>query len=186
MMTFVGPALAQHGTVSVLIQTELGDIQVDVDTIKAPLTARNFLRYVDAGFYGGGEFHRTVKLDNQPNNKVLIEVIQGGINPKNEQQSFPPLELERTSVTGLLHKNGTISMARGAPNSATSDFFLCIGDQPSLDFGGKRNPDGQGFAAFGQVTKGMEIVKKIQASPAVGQKLVPPIKILAGYRIPAK
>lgn len=186
VLTIVVPARAQQGMATVLIQTQLGDIQVEVDTIKAPLTARNFLRYVDAGFYSGGEFHRTVKLDNQPNNKVLIEVVQAGINPKYEQQSFPPLELERTSVTGLLHKNGTISMARGAPHSATSDFFICIGDQPSLDFGGMRNPDEQGFAAFGQIRKGMEIVKKIQTSPAEGQKLMPPIKIHAAFGVPAK
>jgi peptidyl-prolyl cis-trans isomerase A (cyclophilin A) len=180
------PARGQQRTVSVLIQTQLGDMQVEVDTLKAPLTARNFLRYVDAGFYNGGQFHRTVKLDNQPHSKILIEVIQAGINPENEQRSFPPLGLERTNVTGLLHKNGTISMARGEPNTATSDFFICIGDQPSLDFGGRRNPDRQGFAAFGQVTNGLEVAGKIQASPAEGQKLMPPIKIHAAFRVAAK
>lgn len=165
-------------TITVLIDTELGNIEVDLYTKKAPIAVQNFLKYVDGGFYNGGLFHRTVKLDNQPDKKILIEVIQAGINPEKEKKSFPPIQLERTNKTGLRHKNGTISMARDTPNSATSDFFICIGDQPSLDYGGKRNPDGQGFAAFGKVVKGMNVVKKIQMSPAEGQKLTPPVKIL--------
>jgi peptidyl-prolyl cis-trans isomerase A (cyclophilin A) len=87
-------------------------------------------------------------------------------------------------MTGIRHLDGAISMARGRPDTATSDFFLCIGDQPSLDFGGLRNPDGQGFAAFGRVTKGMDIVRKIQTLPADDkQKLTPPVKILKISRI---
>jgi peptidyl-prolyl cis-trans isomerase A (cyclophilin A) len=162
----------------ILIRTEVGDIEVRVDPVRAPMTTANFLKYVKGGFYDGGRFHRTVKMDNQPNNKVLIEVIQGGINPEKRDGAFPPIELERTHVTGLAHRDGTISMARGGPDTATSDFFICIGDQPSLDFGGKRNPDGQGFAAFGRVVRGMEVVKKIQAAPAEEQRLKPPVKIL--------
>ena len=91
---------------------------------------------------------------------------------------FPPIALERTSAIGLLHRDGTLSMARNEPDTATSDFFICIGDQPSLDFGGKRNPDGQGFAAFGRVVKGMDVVRKIQAAPAQEQTLTPPVRIL--------
>jgi peptidyl-prolyl cis-trans isomerase A (cyclophilin A) len=165
-------------TVHVLIQTLKGDIEVAIDTRNAPLTAANFLKYVDAKFYDGGLFHRAVKRNNQPKDKVRIEVIQAGINPKKEKDSFPAIRLERTNKTGLTHMNGTISMARDGPNTATSDFFICIGDQPSLDFGGKRNVDGQGFAAFGRVVKGMDVVKKIQAAPATGQTLAPPVKIL--------
>lgn len=138
----------------------------------------NFLRYVDAGRYTGGRFHRTVTPANQPDKKVKIEVIQAGVNPKLASKDFPPIPLERTSVTGLRHLDGTVSMARDTPDSATSDFFLCIGNQPELDYGGKRNPDGQGFAAFGRVTKGMDVVRKIQHSPANGQSLTPPIRIL--------
>ena len=162
-------------TISVVIVTEVGDIHVDLYARKAPTTVRNFLKYVDGGFYKGGVFHRTVKFDNQPGKTVLIEVIQGGINPDRQEEGFPPIKLERTNKTGLRHKNGTISMARNAPNTATSDFFICIGDQPELDFEGKRNPDGQGFAAFGRVVKGMEVVSKIQMAPSAGQKLTPPI-----------
>src|ERR1041385_6145469 len=167
-------------TVRGLIQTELGEIEAEIDTVHAPISAANFLKYVDGGHYDGGRFHRTVKLnpDNQPNNKIKIEVIQAGINPERRRESFPPIPLERTNKTGLTRKHGTLSMARNGPDTATSDFSICIGDQPELDFGGQRNPDGQGFAAFGQVVKGMDVVKKIQAAPAEGQSLRPPIKIL--------
>lgn len=162
----------------VVIETESGQIEVEVDTRRAPVTAANFLRYVEGRFYDGGMFHRTVKPDNQPQNRVKIEVIQAAINPARANTGHPPIKLERTSQTGLSHKKGTISMARDGPDSATSDFFVCIGGQPSLDFRGGRNPDGQGFAAFGRVVRGMDVVRKIQAAPADGQKLTPPIKIL--------
>ena len=164
--------------VRVLFHTELGDIVMELDAAHAPITTANFLKYVNAGMYNGGEFHRTVTLENQPQNNVKIQVIQGGIPADREKDAFAPIALERTSQTGLKHKDGTISMARDIPDSAISDFFICIGDQPELDFGGKRNPDGQGFAAFGKVIRGMDIVRKIQSSSAEGQKLTPPIKIL--------
>lgn len=160
----------------VVIQTELGDIEVEIDSIHAPVTSANFLRYVDLGFYRFGRFHRTVRADNQPNDKVKITVVQAGLDPY-RVKDFPPIPLERTKDTGLGHKDGTISMARDGPNTATSDFFICIGDQPALDYGGKRNPDGQGFAAFGRVVLGMDVARKINQSPAEGQKLEPPIGI---------
>jgi peptidyl-prolyl cis-trans isomerase A (cyclophilin A) len=168
--------------VHVLLRTELGDIEVEVDTLHAPITAENFLKNVDRGFYDGGTFYRTVTMQNQPQNKVKIEVIQGG-NPPREKEDLAPIPLERTSQTGLKHADGTISMARDQPDSATSEFFICINDQPELDYGGKRNPDGQGFAAFGRVVKGMDVVRKIQAAPAEGQTLKPPIKILSARRV---
>ena len=106
-------------TERVRVQTELGDIVVEVDAAKAPVTAANFLRYVDGGHYDGGTWHRTVKMDNQPESTIKIEVIQAGVNPDKAKSGFPAIALERTSVTGLLHKDGVISMARGAPDSAT-------------------------------------------------------------------
>jgi len=167
----------------VVVQTELGDIEIEVDTAHAPGTAANFLKYVDARHYDGGTWHRTVKMDNQPDNQIKIEVIQAGVNPDRAKDGFPPIPLERTNKTGLLHKDGAVSMARGAADSATSGFFICINDQPSLDFGGMRNPDGQGFAAFGRVVRGMDVVRRIQQSPNTdAQKLTPPIKILAVIR----
>ena len=174
----IGDASDKPAAVHVLIQTEKGDIEVELKAAQAPASVANFLRYVDGKYYDGGRFHRTVTPDNQPDNKVKIEVIQAGIDPDKTKKEFAPIKLERTRDTKLLHKGGTISMARDGPDTATSDFFICIGDQPELDFGGKRNPDGQGFAAFGRVTKGMDVVKKIQAAAADGQTLSPPIKIL--------
>jgi peptidyl-prolyl cis-trans isomerase A (cyclophilin A) len=171
--------------VRVMVRTELGDILLEVETKRAPNTAANFLRYVDAGHYDGGTFHRTVKMDNQPDSPVKIEVIQAGVSADRAKAGFPPIPIERTSVTGLRHTNGAISMARGQPDSATSGWFICINDQASLDFGGARNPDGQGFAAFGRVVQGMDVVRKIQQAPnADAQRLTPPIKILKAARVP--
>jgi peptidyl-prolyl cis-trans isomerase A (cyclophilin A) len=164
--------------VVVVLTTDLGNIEVQLDNDRAPITTANFVKHVSGGFYDGGGFHRTVTDSNQPNNKVKITVIQAGPNPRGERTGESPIKLERTSMTGLRHRDGTISMARDTPDSATLDFFICIGDQPELDFGGKRNPDGQGFAAFGKVISGMDVVRRINASKAEGQKLTPPIKIL--------
>jgi peptidyl-prolyl cis-trans isomerase A (cyclophilin A) len=175
--------LAVQAPVRVLIVTELGEIEVEVDAVRAPMTSANFLRYVDAGRYDGGQFHRTVKPDNQPANDVKIEVIQASVSASKEKDDFPPIALERTSVSGLSHRDGTISMARDGPDSATSSFFFCIGDQPELDFGGRRNPDGQGFAAFGRILRGMDVVRKIQQSPAEEQRLIPPIRIRSVKRL---
>jgi peptidyl-prolyl cis-trans isomerase A (cyclophilin A) len=172
----------RKGRVRVVLETGLGDIEVEVDLARAPVSAANFLRYVDAGLYDGGLFHRTVKPDNQPGSAVRIEVIQGGVDPAREGQGFPPIPLERTSRTGLRHLDGTVSMARAGPDTATGDFFVCIGAQPSLDFGGKRNPDGQGFAAFGRVLRGLEVVRRIQRAPADGQRLSPPVMIRKARR----
>jgi peptidyl-prolyl cis-trans isomerase A (cyclophilin A) len=167
----------------VLLTTTLGDIEIVVDSAHAPATSANFLRYVDLGFYGNfGRFHRTVRADNQPDSKVRIAVVQAGLAPY-RAQGFPPIALERTNLTGLRHLDGTVSMARDGPNTATSDFFICIGNEPALDYGGKRNPDGQGYAAFGRVVSGMDVVKKILGSPARGQNLTPPIRILKATRI---
>lgn len=165
-----------------MIQTELGSMEVEVDTIRAPLTGANFLQYVDHGAYRGGRFHRTVRQDNQPENKVKIAVIQGGPEP-GQSKNFPPIPLERTKDTGLSHYDGTVSMARDGPDSATSDFFISIGRQPELDFGGKRNPDGQGFAAFGRVVRGMDVVKLIQTARAQEQRLTPAIGIVDIKRV---
>ena len=166
---------AAASSARVLIETERGAIELLVDAARAPRTAANFLRYVKAGRYDGGVFHRTVRPDNQPMNRVKIEVVQAG--PASGGADFEPIALERTSVTGLRHLDGTVSMARDGPDTATSDFFICIGDQPELDFGGRRNPDGQGFAAFGRVVRGMDVVRAIQAAPADAQHLAPPVRI---------
>lgn len=183
LIVLFAASLYGQESVRVLIDTELGEIEVEVDVAKAPGTAANFLRYVDEKFYDGGQFHRTVTMQNQPNNDVKIEVIQASINEARKDDQFDPIPLERTTKTGRLHKDGVISMARGEPDSATSSFFFCIGDQPELDFGGKRNPDGQGFGAFGTVVEGMDVVRRVHVSPADGQTLDPPIPIRQAVRV---
>ncbi len=173
------------------IDTTLGAITAGLDDAAAPRTVANFLRYVDGGFYEGGQFFRTVRMDNQPDVAVRIEVVQAEVNPARAGDLFEPITLERTRDSGLRHMDGTLSMSRYAPDSAHSSFFVCIGDQPELDFGGARNPDGQGFAAFGRVISGMDVARAIQQSPcslAGGlaeagfaqmeyQRLMPPITI---------
>ena len=163
--------------VRILIETDAGEIEAEIDTARAPLTAANFLKYVDAGLFDDGRFFRTVRPDNQVDKPVKISVIQAAASREKRESFFPPIPLERTSVTGLSHKDGTLSMARAAPDSARDSFSICIGDQPSLDFGGGRNPDGQGFAAFGRVVRGMDVVRKIQMGTAQGETLTPPVRI---------
>lgn len=161
-----------------VIKTTLGDITVELYPAKAPITVANFLKYVDAHLYDNSTFFRSVTLNNQPKDSVKIEVIQGG--EVDSTKVFAAIPLETTTKTGLHHKNGTLSMARDKPDSATCSFFICINDQPSLDYGGKRNKDGQGFAAFGKVTKGMEVVKKIQQlHPEQEQYFKPEVPILS-------
>ncbi len=166
-----------RGQVAIVIGTTMGEIRAVLDSAKAPVTVTNFLRYVDAGLFTNGAFHRTVTLENQPRDSVKIEVIQGRARRTQPDSSFAPIPLERTSVTGLRHLDGVLSMARSGTNSATSAFFITIGPQSSLDEGGHRNLDGQGFAAFGRVTSGMDVVRAIQQSAHAEQNLTPPIVI---------
>jgi peptidyl-prolyl cis-trans isomerase A (cyclophilin A) len=173
--------------VIIRIETTLGTIDVAVDTARAPVTSANFLKYVDGHFYDGGRFHRATRPDNYtpaPPNRPAMEVIQAGINADRRKDAFSPIPLERTNVTGLKHVVGTISMARTPQaDSATSDFFICLDDQPSLDFGGHRFDDSQGAAAFGRVVKGMDVVRRIQQQPVQGQSLTPPVTITRIARV---
>ena len=170
----------------VRISTDMGDIVVEVYPDLAPVTAQNFLNHVKKGTYTNSLFYRVVRMDNQPHNEVRIEVIQGGLFEDDLREAIPPIIHETTEATGILHTDGVISMARMEPGTASTEFFICIGDQPSLDFGGDRNPDGQGFAAFGKVQKGMEVVRTIQTLPDDGQYLVEKISILSMSVIPAR
>lgn len=178
--------MSRKGEVAVRIETSLGVIVIAVDTVRAPITAANFLKYVDGGFYNGGRFHRATRPDNYkptPPDRPAMEIIQGGINPEMRGKGFPPIPLERTSVTGIKHVRGVVSMARGtAADTATSDFFILLDDQPSLDFGGKRFDDGQGGAAFGRVVSGMDVVREIQQQPVQAQALTPPVPIVSARR----
>jgi len=160
-----------QSTVIVHIETELGMVTAEIDTVRAPITATNFLRYVDMGLYSGGTFYRAVRLDNQPDNDVKIEVIQGGLDRARGDEQLPPIRMEPTGETGILHLDGVLSVARVGPDTGRGEFFICIGPQPELDQGGRRNPDGWGFAAFGRVIEGMDLVRRIQARETDGQYL---------------
>ena len=165
----------------VLMKTELGDIKVEIFEDKAPITVANFLSYVGSKLYDSTTFFRTVTMDNQPNSTIKIEVIQGGQVEKEKEHS--PMEHETTQKTGLKHLEGTISMSRMKPGSATSSFFFCIRDEPELDYGGHRNADGQGFSAFGRVVSGMDVVKRIHQQPKEEQRIQPPVKIIEIRRV---
>jgi peptidyl-prolyl cis-trans isomerase A (cyclophilin A) len=180
-------SLAAQAAVRVRIVTDSGTIVVALAPDKAPGTVANFLRYVDEHRYDGGSFYRAVTLQNQlpPEQQPQIEVIQGGIDADSSKR-LPPIAHETNDRSGIRHTDGVISMARGAPGSASSEFFFVINDQPALDFGGKRNPDGQGFAAFGQVVEGMSVVRRIQKMPSAGQppqRMVTPVRIQSVTRV---
>lgn len=171
----------------VVISTQFGEIEAEVYVDKAPVTATNFLRYIESGKYSNGRvsFYRVVRPDNQQGKPIKIEVIQGGFYEDSliEKYQFPPIRHETTKETGILHKDGVLSMARNEPGTASSEFFICVGDQPELDFGGNRNPDSQGFAAFGKVVKGMDVVRKIQQLKDNDQYLKDPVNIYSVKRV---
>ena len=149
--------------VRVTMATSLGEIELELYPDKAPVTVENFLRLVDGEHLEGGTFYRVVSPHND-NGSPVISVIQGGIG--DAESPFPPIAHESTAVTGMPHLDGSISMARAEVGTATTEIFICIGDQPALDFGGTRNDDGQGFAVFGRVVNGMDVVHAIHESPA--------------------
>jgi len=176
--------------VRLLMTTSLGEIELELYPDKAPVTANNFLRLVDGKYLDGAAFYRFVSPAND-NGSPVISVIQGGIG--DAEGPFPPIAHETTAHSGLRHLDGSVSMARGAVGTATTEFFICIGAQPALDFGGARNNDGQGFAVFGRVVRGMDVVQQIHAAPAdaetedayvKGQILEQPITISAVRLIP--
>lgn len=186
LLLFATIAGADEGIVRVTMTTSQGDIEIDLYLEKAPVTAGNFLRLVEGEHLHGGSFYRVVTYEND-NGNPKIEVIQGGLGDERESP-FGPIEHETTEQTGILHEDGVISMARGDVGTASSEFFICLGDQPGLDYGNSRNPDMQGFATFGQVVIGMEVVRRINQSPAdapsdsdytKGQILTEPVEIIS-------
>ncbi len=182
------PVVVAQGEPRVRIVTDAGTIVVALEPGKAPATVANFLRYVDEHRYDGGSFYRAVTLRNQlpAEQQPQIEVIQGGIDADSSKR-LPPIPHETNDKSGIRHTDGVISMARSTPGSASSEFFVVIGNQPSLDYGGKRNPDGQGFAAFGRVIQGMDVVRSIQQMPSAAQppqRMTTPVRIRSVTRVP--
>jgi peptidyl-prolyl cis-trans isomerase A (cyclophilin A) len=183
------PGARAQDTVDVIMSTSLGDVRIELFAAKAPTTVANFLNYVDGRHYDGATFYRTVRYEND-NGSPKIEVIQGGIG-NGVEAPFDPIDHEDTGMTGILHTDGVISMARNGVGTASSEFFICIGDQPGLDKGQLRNPDEQGFAAFGRVTDGMDVVRRIHQAPSdarsyseytVGQIIEQPVLIMSVRR----
>jgi peptidyl-prolyl cis-trans isomerase A (cyclophilin A) len=150
----------------VVMETPEGRIVIEVETVRAPKTAASFLRYVDEGLYKGAKFYRVVRPGNDPKPELPMQIIQGGISPK--ESPLPPVAHETTRDTGLKHDDGAVSVARLAPGTAGSEFFIVIGKAPGLDFGPGRNADGQGYAVFGHVVEGMDVVRKINGGEAGG------------------
>ena len=172
-------ALANAQNPKVEITTSFGTIELEIYEDKAPITAKNFLHHVDQSTFKEACFYRVVRMDNQGNRNTKIEVIQGGLFHDSIVDQIPTIIHENTKQTGVMHTDGVISMARNQPGSASTEFFICVGEQASLDYGGMRNSDGQGFAAFGKVIKGMDVVKQIQVQKDEGQMLIEKIKILS-------
>jgi len=169
--------------VRVSIDTAYGRIVAEIFIDRAPITAGNFLRYADEGYYAEAAFYRAARPDNDARSPG-IQVLQGGMDPTCRGAPLPPIAHEPTTMTGLRHVDGTLSAVRWEPGSATSEFFVVLGDTPVLDFGGERNPDKHGFAAFGRVVHGMQIVRRIHATPTgshptidfmKNQALLPPV-----------
>lgn len=176
---FIGCSSSQYKHPHVLIQTDAGDIEAELYTDKAPKTAGSFLQNAENGLYQKSSFYRILNDDNQPSDAPKSELIQGGIwkSDYKKASSLPGIPHESTKQTGILHRNGVLSMARLEPGTAASEFFICVGDQPGFDFGGDNNADGQGYAAFGKVVKGMDVVNKIYNRPENDQAFTPPIAI---------
>lgn len=188
ILLLLGSASNAEEAMDVIMVTSEGTVEIELYADKAPLTVKNFLQYVDGEYLDGGSFYRVVTYDNDKGNPK-IEVIQGGMG--DVESPFEPVAHESTEDTGILHTDGVISMARGAVGTASSEFFICIGEQPGLDFGAARNPDEQGFAAFGKVISGMNVIRKINMLPANtpteseytrGQILDAPVVILSVRR----
>jgi len=173
-----------RGEVRVALETTAGRIVLALDVRHAPITAGNFLRYVDAGKFNGTTFYRAARSKTRPG----VGLIQGGID-QNIRVSYFPIQHEPTNVTGLRHVDGTVSMARNKPGTAMGDFFICVGPAPSLDAA----PNYPGYAAFGHVVSGMDVVKKILqlktypggfSIDTVGQTIVDRPRITAAHRLP--
>ncbi len=176
------------GLTLVTLDTEEGRVVLGIDEAHAPLTAANFLAYVDGGHLQTATIYRIVTLANQAAGTLHpIEVIQFGSPGPGEERAppLPPVPHEPTSSSGLRHRDGTLSLARKAPGTGGHGFFICIGDQPELDEGGRRNPDGAGFAAFGQVVHGRETLLRLHRRAEAAEYMQAPIKILGIQRSPA-
>ncbi len=162
----------------VLIKTDYGDIELELYPEKAPKTVAAFLANIDAGIYKDVSFYRVLKNEDLPE-EYNQGVIQGGVFQAKPElvPGLKKVDHESPRQTGMTHESGTISMARTTPGSATSEFFICIGDQKQFDSSNRGNSDGLGYAAFGKVVEGMKVVRQIQNTKSSGESFVSPIRI---------
>ena len=170
---------SKYSNPHVVIQTRLGDIELELYRDKAPKTVSAFLMFVDSGLYKNTTFYRVLNMDNQPSDSYKAELIQGGLwkTKYSKSAGLKGIPHETTKQTGIVHTDGVISLARQEPGTATTEFFICIGDQRGFDYEGLNNPDKQGYAAFGKVVKGLDIVKRIYKQPEDEQAFEPPVDI---------
>lgn len=169
-----------HEGIRVRIETKFGDMEAELYPKKAPITVAAFMRNVDSGYYHNTSFYRILSDDNQVTGAPHSYLIQGGLwetNPDLEKR-IPLIPHEPTNKTGLRHIAGALSMARNTPGTASSEFFICLKEQPGFDFGGENNPDGAGYAVFGKIISGMETLKKIYEQPQFDQQFTPGVTIL--------
>ena len=183
LVVLVACKVPKTGNPHVEISTRFGDIEVELYPKQAPVTCAAFLSYIDSGYYKKSSFYRVLVDEDQPSYAPKSEIIQGGIWKTNNEllQKIPGIQHETTAQTKLSHTNGTISLARQEPGTANTEFFICVGDQPGFNFGGENNPDGQGYAAFGKVVKGMDVVNRLYAAPERDGQFTPQIYI-TGFR----
>lgn len=183
LVVLVACKAPKTGNPHVEISTRFGDIEVELYPKQAPVTCAAFLSYIDSGYYKKSSFYRVLVDEDQPSYAPKSEIIQGGIWKTNNEllQKIPGIQHETTAQTKLSHTNGTISLARQEPGTANTEFFICVGDQPGFNFGGENNPDGQGYAAFGKVVKGMDVVNRLYAAPERDGQFTPQIYI-TGFR----
>ena len=179
IVIFAGCASNKKKNPHIEIRTRIGNIEVVLYPDKAPQTVRAILSYIDSGFYKDASFYRVLNMNNQPSDAPKAELIQGGLwNKKGARRDqIPGISHESTRETGILHTDGVVSLARQEPGTANTEFFICVGDQPGFDYGGENNPDGQGYAAFGKVTKGLDIVRRIYDMPEEEQYFDPAVPI---------
>ena len=193
--------------VTVVVETSLGDISIEVFPEQAPITVANFLAYIDGEHYADASFYRVVGTGREPGTeRAPVLGIQGGLlgtwfrkrgegkDAERETPKLPPIAHETTKVTGIKNKYGVVGMARREPGTATSEFYINLADNIALDYGENgRNPDGQGYAAFGRVSCGMEIVEAIHDLPTddsgnyqvmAGELINDPVRFIRLYRVP--
>lgn len=184
VVVFISCSHPRYKNPHVLLNTDYGEVEVELYPDKAPKTVAAFLLYVDSGYYKNSSFYRLLSNENVPS-EYNSGLVQGGIFKTNSSllTKLPGIEHESTNQTGLSHVSGAISLARTIPGTASTEFFICVGDQPQFDSNGSAGMDSLGFATFGKVFKGMDVVRKIQNNHSHGESFDRDVKITSIERL---